>query len=208
MGQAAQAAWINGQGGPGERSIFRLRTQIRFEQEFEISSHILHERRTPRAPCASLPASQLLCDDCMSTSKLRSRDGAPLYSWFQDNHSVTIDIYVPHGTLPTQLKLKLAKRRLTLLRVSDGEDNGGAATPANAANRAALHGLPMPERQERCRRRGRAAVRAVIYKAVKAGWLSLFVGDAPGQGLVPGPPQMSHASARGRSSPCARGNRS
>ena len=41
-----------------------------------------------------------------------------LYSWFQDNHSVTIDIYVPQGTLPTQLKLKLAKRRLTLLRVS------------------------------------------------------------------------------------------
>ena len=47
-----------------------------------------------------------------------------LYSWFQDNHSVTIDIYVPQGTLPTQLKLKLAKRRLTLLRVSDGEDDG------------------------------------------------------------------------------------
>ena len=122
-----------------------------------------------------------------------------LYSWFQDNHSVTIDIYVPQGTLPTQLKLKLAKRRLTLLRVSEGEEDGQVLlrrqTYAPIEPRC-TDSYTMPESiKSVVAANGRAAVRAVIYKAVKAGWLSLFVGDAPGQGLVPGPPQVSHAMA-------------
>ena len=35
-----------------------------------------------------------------------------LYRWFQDNASVTVDVFVPEGILPTQLKLLLTPKVL------------------------------------------------------------------------------------------------
>ena len=42
---------------------------------------------------------------------------AHTYRWYQDNASVTIDFFVPEGTLPTQVRLLLTNKRVTLKRV-------------------------------------------------------------------------------------------
>ena len=112
-----------------------------------------------------------------------------LYRWYQDNASVTVDIFVPPDTLPTQLRLLLAKRRVTL-KSADGLVLLRRKTYA-----------PIDPRCTDCYTmssvvtdaEGRTALRAVLYKAVQAGWISLFLGDGPSQGLVPSPAPLSHA---------------
>ena len=114
-----------------------------------------------------------------------------MYSWFQDNASVTIDIFVPADTLPTQLRLLLARRRVTL-KGADGSVVLKRQTYAPIEPRC-TDCYTMPEKTTGAAK-GRATVRAVLYKAVEAGWISLFAGDPPGQGLVPGPPSLSNNS--------------
>lgn len=114
-----------------------------------------------------------------------------LYRWYQDNTSVTVEIFVPVGTLPTQLRLLLSRRRLTLRRVGD------EVTPVLVRKMYApiqprctdCYTMTEPQQADG----GRAVVRAVIYKSVAAGWLSLFAGDKPSQDLIPSPAPMSHA---------------
>ena len=123
----------------------------------------------------------------------------------QDNFSVTIDVFVPAGTLPSQLKLRLAKKRVTLLLRPADEYEGKGLPILRRQTYAPIEPrctdcYTMPEASSLANSivadaDGRAVVRIVVYKAVKAGWLSLFVGDAAGQCMVPGPPQMSHAMA-------------
>jgi hypothetical protein len=114
-----------------------------------------------------------------------------MYRWYQDNQSVTIDVYVPEGTLPSSLRLLLSKRRFALQRA----DRSGAfliqrSTYAPIDPRCTdCYTMPDVAPGER------AIVRTVLYKAVQAGWISLFAADPPGQGLVPSPPPLSHAMA-------------
>ena len=113
---------------------------------------------------------------------------AKQYRWFQDNHSVTVDIYVPAGTLPTHVRLMLSKRRFALRRT----DRSGGFLISRSTY------APIDPRCTDCytmtdSSAGEpAVVRVVLYKAVQAGWISLFAGDPPGQGLVPSPAPLSH----------------
>ena len=116
----------------------------------------------------------------------------PLYRWYQDNHSVTIDVSVPPGTPPTGLRLLLSKRRFALKYT---DERGGAFLVQRETyaliNPPCTDCYTMPEMAPE----ESAVVRVVLYKAVQAGWISLFAGDPPGQGLVPSPAPMSHAMA-------------
>ena len=109
-----------------------------------------------------------------------------LYRWWQDNVSVTVDITVPAHTLPTQLSLRLGRNRITLVSASDGSTLLRRRTYAPIEPRC-TECYTMPE--------GTSTVRAVLYKATHAGWLSLFAGDAPGQAMMASPAPLSHAMA-------------
>jgi hypothetical protein len=96
-----------------------------------------------------------------------------MYRWYQDNQSVTIDVYVPEGTLPSSLRLLLSKRRFALQRA----DRSGAfliqrSTYAPIDPRCTdCYTMPDVAPGER------TIVRTVLYKAVQAGWISLFAAE-------------------------------
>ena len=114
------------------------------------------------------------------------------YTWYQDNTSVTVDIYVPVGTTPSQLQLLLTKRRVKLLDAADRAIFLRRRTFAAIEPRC-TEGYTMPAALQDA---SRAIVRVVLYKAVPAGWLSLFVGDAPEEAFMAQPSPMSHALIR------------
>ena len=109
-----------------------------------------------------------------------------LYRWFQGNASVTVDVFVPADTLPTQLHLLLSNRRLTL-KSADGAVLLRRKTYAPIEPRSTACYTMVADAD------GRSAVRIVLYKAVQAGWISLFMGDGPAQAFVPRPSPLSHA---------------
>ena len=113
-----------------------------------------------------------------------------LYRWYQDNHSVTVDFFVPQGTLPSNVRLLLSRRSIALQQTQSGHFliRRVAYAPINPSCTCSY---AMPDVAE-----GEPSIlRAVIYKAVQAGWISLFQGDPPSQGLVPSPAPLSHTMA-------------
>lgn len=118
--------------------------------------------------------------------------GNSLYTWYQDNASVTLDLVVPAGTLPTQLRLLLSRRRVTLL-TAEGRQLLRRKTYAQIEPRC-TDSYTMPEPRASSPPAS-AIIRIVLYKAVQAGWISLFQGDLPSLGLIPSPAPMSHTMA-------------
>ena len=114
----------------------------------------------------------------------------PMYKWYQDNASVTLDVTMPPDALPTHLRMLLGKRRITLARVDDGAPFLSRRTYAPIDPRCTDR-YTMPSVAPGAP----TVVRIVLYKAVQAGWISLFVGDLPGEGLIPSPAPLSHAMA-------------
>ena len=116
------------------------------------------------------------------------------YTWFQDNTSITVNVQVPAATLPTDLKLILSKRRLTLLHAADRSIFLRRRTYAAIEPRCTdCYTMPVTVSKPEA---GYATVRVVLYKAVPAGWLCLFAGDSPKQGFINHPAPMSHALIR------------
>ncbi|KAL3904603.1 MAG: hypothetical protein SGPRY_011223, partial [Prymnesium sp.] len=113
------------------------------------------------------------------------------YTWLQDNSSVTLELSLPCATRPSQLRLLLSRRRLTLLHAADASVFLRRRFYAHIEPRCTdCYTMPLVGEE------GPAVVRVVLLKALPAGWLYLFRGDAPNQGFVFSPAPMSHSMAR------------
>ena len=102
---------------------------------------------------------------------------------------MTVDVFLPPEVLPTQLKVLLGRQRV-VLKNADGNFLLRRRTFA-PIDPLCTDRYTMPDMAT-----GEATVvRIVLYKAVQAGWISLFANDMPGQGLMPSPAPLSHAMA-------------
>ena len=109
------------------------------------------------------------------------------YSWRQDLNTVRLSIVVPRGTRHTQLRLRLADRRITL------QIDGGAVL-LRRRTYAAID--PHRTRAYTLHDDGtRAEVRVIVFKRSLAGWSRLFVGDAHLQQLEQGKSSSTAADA-------------
>ncbi|KAL1527011.1 hypothetical protein AB1Y20_015699 [Prymnesium parvum] len=116
----------------------------------------------------------------------------PLYTWFQDNTSLTLNVELPPATLPTDLKLILSTRRITLQHTADNSIFLRRRTYAAIEPRCTnCYTMPPPATSA-----SPPTLRVVLYKVIPAGWLCLFSGDPPGQGFLRSPAPMAHALAR------------
>jgi len=101
-----------------------------------------------------------------------------MYSWRQDNATVTCGIAVPVGTTHEQLKLLLTRRRMTLQIAGSEPLLRRQLSAPVVPSRTRAYTMYVPEDDD-----GQPEVRVVLFKESIAGWGSLFAGDLRGQGL-------------------------
>jgi len=125
-----------------------------------------------------------------------------MYTWRQDNATVTCAIAVPARTKHSQLKLLLTRRRFTLALTGSGPLLRRQLLAPIVPRRSRAYTMHVPDDGD-----GPPEVRIVLFKERVAGWSSLFAGDARGQQLCkalrgePDPDDGLGASADGESWP-------